>query len=391
MASTVKAKKKKERKAPTTEPARYMLKAAYELFSDDDERDEFLDALESGDCRDQAIIVMEERNEIKSFPRQRHLPWQPAFVERIDDTFRPSKHPLYEKGAYYSLDFSSVFSASAMLAMDYRPRRILDLCASPGGKAIFSWRAFKPELLLCNETIRKRAGTLIGNLNRCKCEGSAVWSADPSVYARKYKEQFDLIICDAPCSGQSLLAKGDEAPGCFAPTMIDMNVGRQRRITGNAYHCMRPGGYMLYATCTYTPKENEKVMDWLLKEYPDLEAVEVPGLAEYRSKISAFPSYRLFPHQGLGAGAFVCLIHKKGDRPEHYEAIKEMPAIWSYGDEVYRKRTPEEYAAEMKALAEAEAGPKPEVPLTARQIVKKMSRGESRRRSPEVKKPRKRR
>ena len=71
------------------------------------------------------------------------------------------------------------------------------MCSSPGGKAIFAYRAFKPELLLCNEIIKKRITTLIGNLHRCKCESSYVWCSDPSVYARKFKETFDFIICDA--------------------------------------------------------------------------------------------------------------------------------------------------------------------------------------------------
>jgi 16S rRNA C967 or C1407 C5-methylase (RsmB/RsmF family) len=364
-----------------------MMKCAYELFSDDEERDEFLEALERGDCRDQAIIVMEGRPEVKAFPRMRPLKWQPTYVERIEDTFRPAKHPLYAKGAYYSLDFSSIFSASAMLMLDHSPKAILDLCASPGGKAVFAWRTFKPDVLLCNETIRKRAGTLIANLNRCKCTNTAVWSADPSVYAKRYAGAFDLVICDAPCSGQSLLAKGDEAPGCFTPEMIDMNVGRQRRITGNAYHCLRPGGYLLYATCTFTPKENEKVMDWLLKTYDDLEAVELTHLAEFRSKYSAFPSYRLFPHQGLGAGAFVCLIRRKGERTTPTREIGEMPTMWKYGEEVKSLRKEPDPEPEEVAVVE-----RPEKLLSARQLVKKMTANDPKRGMKHlIKKPRKRR
>jgi 16S rRNA C967 or C1407 C5-methylase (RsmB/RsmF family) len=364
-----------------------MMKLAYELFTDDDERDEFMDALERGDSKEQAIIVMEDRNEIKAFPRIKPLKWQPAYVERIEDTFKPSKHPLYTRGAYYSLDFSSVFSASAMLAMDIAPKRVLDLCSSPGGKAVFAYRTFKPELLLCNETMRKRAGTLIANLDRCKCTSAVVWSSDPSVYAKRYRECFDLVICDAPCSGQSLLAKGDESVGCFVPNMIDMNVGRQRRITGNAYHCLRPGGYLLYATCTFTPKENEKVIDWLLKTYEDLEAVEITHLIEFRSKFSEFPSYRLFPQQGLGAGAFVCLVRRKGEKTTETAPIKEIPAMWKYGDEVIQRRKPEVVEP---VETEAQRAHR-ERPLSARQIVKKMAGGERSKGKLIVKKPRKRR
>ena len=371
--------------------SRLLIKAAHDLFPEEEEREEFLDAMLAGDSKDQALILMQDRAEIKAFPRERHLKWQPPFVERISEpTFKPAKHPLYAKGAYYSLDFSSVFSASAMLAIPTPPKRVLDLCASPGGKAIFAWRAFQPELLLCNETIRKRASTLIGNLDRCKCVGSVVWSSDPAVYAKKFKECFDLVICDAPCSGQSLIAKGDEALGAFSPNMIDMNVGRQRRIMGNAYHCLRTGAHILYATCTFTPKENEKVIEWFLKTHEDMEAVEVPGLEEFRSRFSTFPSYRLYPHQNLGAGAFVCLVRRKGELPEHYEPIGELPAMWKYGEEVFKPRSKEDIEAEKKAeLAEKAALIKANEPKSVRDIVKKMNA--DRPRKPIVKKPRKRR
>lgn len=371
--------------------SRLLIKAAHDLFKSEEEREEFLEAMLEGEAREQALIILNDRPEIKAFPRERPLKWQPDFVVRISEsTFKPAKHPLYEKGAYYSLDFSSVFSASAMLAMEYSPKRVLDLCASPGGKAIFSWRAFKPEILLCNETIRKRAGMLIGNLDRCKCEGSLVWSSDPTIYAKRYPAFFDLVIVDAPCSGQSLIAKGDDVPGCFAPNMIDMNVGRQRRILGTSYHTIRQGAYILYSTCTFSPKENEKVVEWFLKTHDQMEAVEVPHLEEFRSPFSTFPSYRLYPHQGLGAGAFVCLLRRKGEPPEHYKPVGEMPAMWRYGDEVFRKATPEELGAKRAAeKAEKAALIKANEPKSVRDIVKKMNA--DRPRKPIVKKPRKRR
>ena len=373
---------------PTKDASRLLLKAAHDLFKDEDEREEFLDAMLAGEAKEQALIILIDRPEIKSFPRDRKLSWQPSFVERISDSsFKAQKHPLYFKGAYYSLDFSSVFAASAMLAIETPVNRVLDMCSSPGGKAVFAYRAFKPELLICNEILKKRASTLIGNLDRCKCETSMVWCSDPSVYARRYKECFDLIICDAPCSGQSLMAKGDDAPDAFVPNMIDMNVGRQRRILGNSYHCLRLGGHLLYSTCTFSTKENERVIEWFIRTHPDMEVVEVPALAEFQSKFVEFPAYRLYPHQGLGAGAFACIMRRKGTPPEAYSYMGELPYLWKYGDEVYKILTPAEKAA-AKAAEEA-AKPKPPVKLTARQIVKKMTADDPRK--PELKKPRKRR
>lgn len=309
-----------------------MIKAAEELFADEGERRSFLSALKAGDAREQAIIVLEAKPEIRTFPRLGPAPFQPDWVIRIADHFRAAKHRLYEKGAYYSLDFSSVFSASAMLAIPDAPRRVLDLCASPGGKAIFAWRAFRPEILACNESVRKRLTTLMQNLTRCQVESAQTWSADSSVWAKKTPESFDLTIVDAPCSGQSLLAKGDDAPGAFDPAMIDMNVGRQRRIVGNASRTVRAGGHLLYATCTFSKKENEKVLEWLMRTYPAFVPVEVPKLSKFRSAYVDFPCYRLFPHQSLGAGAFVALLRRAGDPTVAPVTEDEIPRSWRYGE-----------------------------------------------------------
>jgi len=309
-----------------------MVRQAANLFKEKADRKAFLDALVLGESKEQAIIVLEDKPEIKTFPKVRPLAWQPSFVHRIPDEYRVSKHPLHAKGAFYCLDFSSIFSVSALREVQIVPRNILDMCSAPGGKAIFAWRYFEPDVLICNESLRKRARTLIGNLDRCKIERSLVWTADPSVWGRKYPEGFDLIICDVPCSGQSLLAKGEETESTFAPHTIDMCVGRQRRIMAEAVKALRPGGYILYCTCTYAIKENEKVMAWLLENNPKLEAINVPHLEEFRSKFSPFPSYRLYPQDGLGAGAFTCLLRSTAPEKDEYYDMSDIRATWRYGD-----------------------------------------------------------
>jgi 16S rRNA C967 or C1407 C5-methylase (RsmB/RsmF family) len=258
-------------------------------------------------------------------------------VLRLADDFRPGKHPLHDRGAFYVLDFSSVFSAAAMLAIERTPVRVLDLCSAPGGKAIFAARAFRPELLACNETIRKRTGSLISNLDRCGIQNALVWGADPSVWARKYPGMFDLVIVDAPCSGQSLIAKGTDSPDAFLPQMIDMCVGRQRRIMGNAMRCVAPGGHLLYATCTYAYKENEKVIAWAMAQDPEMRAVEVPSHHEFQSTYVDFPCYRLFPQRGLGAGAYVALLRREGDLALPDLDYAEMPAQWRTGQPAVRQ------------------------------------------------------
>jgi 16S rRNA C967 or C1407 C5-methylase (RsmB/RsmF family) len=308
-----------------------MARHAENLFDGEAERAAFLEALASGECREQAVVALRESPALGALPRKRPAPWQPPWVLRIDDSIRAAKHPLHRKGAIYSLDLSSVFAASLMLAIEAPPRRVLDLCAAPGGKSVFAWRAFGPEVLVCNETIRKRCGPLIDNLERCGIAGSCVASADPSVWARRFPAAFDLVIVDAPCSGQSLLAKGDAAPGCFEPGMIDMCHSRQRRILGNAARCVRPGGHLLYMTCAYVVKENEKPVAWLLREYDWLEAVAVASHEAHRSRHAGFPAYRLFPHQAYGAGGFACLLRHTGPAEGEPPPLDTMPVFWRQG------------------------------------------------------------
>lgn len=319
----------RRRKPLQRRPSALMRNQAAGLFADPKEQQAFLDALVLGQSREQMLIVLQDKPQIRAFPRLHPEKWQPEWVVRVRDDFRPGKHSLHDKGAFYVLDGSSVFAASAMLAIPNKPRRVLDVCSSPGGKAVFAWKAFQPELLIANESLRGRTRTLIQNLHRCGVESAVVGSADSSVWARKAPASFDLVIVDAPCSGQSLMAKGTSAPGAWDPAQTDMNVNRQRRIVGNAIRCVRPGGHLLYMTCTFTRKENEKVMEWLMREHPECRAVAVPALESYRSAHSDFPSYRLFPQSGLGAGAFTCLIHLEGDAvlPD----LDSYPKLWQFG------------------------------------------------------------
>ena len=117
----------------------------------------------------------------------------------------------------------------------------------------------------------------------------------------------DLVLVDAPCSGQSLLAKGQKVPGCFHPVTLQRNASRQKRILAAAATLVRPGGHLAYMTCTYAPEENEQVGRWFQKKFPDFQPQRVPPLAAYQSPLCDWPCYRLWPQLGLGAGAFTSL------------------------------------------------------------------------------------
>jgi 16S rRNA C967 or C1407 C5-methylase (RsmB/RsmF family) len=118
----------------------------------------------------------------------------------------------------------------------------------------------------------------------------------------------NLVLVDAPCTGQSLLAKGEKAPGCFHPTAINKSANRQKRIIANSAQLVAPQGYLAYMTCTYSPEENEQVCEWFLSRFPQFQAIKINHLEEYQSHLTTIPCYRLFPQHRLGAGTFTVLF-----------------------------------------------------------------------------------
>ncbi|WP_404783854.1 RsmB/NOP family class I SAM-dependent RNA methyltransferase [Altericista sp. CCNU0014] len=285
-----------------------LLKLSQKLFDDALDRNAFVQALVNPQPYPSCILWLKPRPETMPFVVEPPLPWQPEFVDRLAVGTAPGAHLLHEAGHYYCLDFSSVFAASVLMALPNRPRVTIDVCAAPGGKSIFAWRLLEPEQLICNETIGKRVGMLIGNLKRCGVSPAIALSTDPSHLALRLPQTADLAVVDAPCSGQSLLAKGGKAEGCFHPVTVKQNAQRQKRILANAAQLVAPGGYLVYTTCTFSPEENEQVGQWLLRKFPQFEPRPVEHLAAYQSHLTDIPCYRIWPQAQLGAGAFAMLL-----------------------------------------------------------------------------------
>ncbi len=316
------------------DPTAPMLALAERLFDEPKERESFLSALIGGFGEAQTLVVLRDALPMQTFPKLKPASWQPDFLMRVQDSFRPGTHLLHDRGHYYVLDTSSAFAACSMLAIDEAPRRVLDICSAPGGKAIFAsrmWEGEPLEKIICNDVNRRRTGSLMLNLERCKMERAMVTVHDPNWYARNTPDAFDLVMVDAPCSGQSLLAKGTEGASCFEKRLVAMNASRQKRIIANAARCVAPGGALLYMTCTFAPEENEDVIEWLIREFPEFEATPFHQAEEFRSSLSSHACYRVYPHQGLGAGMFSCLLTRAGER----EDLPELPALaetWKFGD-----------------------------------------------------------
>ncbi|MCB1087667.1 MAG: RsmB/NOP family class I SAM-dependent RNA methyltransferase, partial [Verrucomicrobiae bacterium] len=268
-------------------------------------------------------------------PYDAALPWLPSFVTRVSPESEPGRHPLHEAGAYYCLDFSSVWAASALLEVTHQSgtiHRVLDLCAAPGGKSVFASLALNPAFLLSNEVIGKRLAILRHNLARCRIPNAHTQRLDPRDLATLASDAFDVVIVDAPCSGQSLLAKGIENPGAFHPSTVKGNAKRQTGILTAAASCVAPGGWLLYSTCTFSERENEGPITRLLERRPDFHPIAVPHLEPWRTAHAEFPAYRLYPQSRLGAGAFAALLRRGS------EETKQSHSGWDDSLQAYPVR-----------------------------------------------------
>ena len=285
--------------------SRYAVKVVESLGLPARDREGLLSCL-SGQPQPKAVVWAATRRE-PSFPVLPVRPgWLPTWADLVDPKSAPGQSPEHESGEVYVLDPSSVFESQAFSHL--RPQSVLDLCASPGGKSVQAWVACRPEGLVCNEVIGKRLGMLRANLDRCNVPAEVV-SLDVGQLASQQPARFDLVIVDAPCSGQTLLVRGKQNHGCFHPRTIEANAMRQRRILAGAAGCVSPGGCLAYMTCTFSQQENERQADWLANQFPEFAPEVVPALEPHRSTLGA--GYRLWPMAGTGAGGYCCLLRHR--------------------------------------------------------------------------------
>jgi 16S rRNA C967 or C1407 C5-methylase (RsmB/RsmF family) len=317
----------KRREGARTEPSASLIRLAEKLFEGSDEREAFIGSLMRPSEGKPAVILLGPP--VGSLRFQTPPIWLPEFARVVADGERPGKSPEHERGELYCLDASSLFCASVFSTLPAQGGFVVDLCAAPGGKSIAAFAALRPRFLLCNEVIRKRTAQLISNLRRCRVSPSVVTSLDPRDLELRIRSCADLVIVDAPCSGQSLLARGIASPGCFHSATVGMNAKRQRRILAHASGMVAPGGVCAYMTCTFSLDENERSCEWFLRKFPSFSAIEIPHLASYRSNLTTLPCYRLFPHNGEGSGGFVCVMKRSAEEERGVFDPDSVTPVWT--------------------------------------------------------------
>lgn len=222
-------------------------------------------------------------------------------------------HPLHAAGVFYFQEPSAMCASEAMPLISNA--RILDLCAAPGGKTThIGARMENKGLLVSNEIIPKRAAILSENVERMGLRNTVVTSETPSRLAEKFPSFFDGIIVDAPCSGEGMFRKEPQAVTEWSVMHTLSCAARQKSILDDAYKMLRPGGYIMYSTCTFSIDENEKVTEYMAEKY-GMEICEAKGLTMLSPGIGDFCGIekcrRIFPHKQRGEGHFAALLRKR--------------------------------------------------------------------------------
>lgn len=227
--------------------------------------------------------------------------------------------PLFHAGCYYVQEAGSMFIEFALKNVVNLNANltVLDLCAAPGGKSThINSLITNDSVLISNEVIKNRSDVLAYNLSKWGTCNSAVTSCDPSVFSR-LPNVFDIIIADVPCSGSGLFRKQPEAVNEWSLDNVQLCSTRQKRIIGDSLACLKPGGALIYSTCSYSIEEDEAMVEWIIKEF-DLEYVSLPVNQSWGIVESGF-GYRFYPDKTKSEG-FYCAVLRKKD--EDYQTSK---------------------------------------------------------------------
>ena len=213
----------------------------------------------------------------------------------------PGKNIYHHQGIYYIQEPSA---NTVLRDLSFKNgEKILDLCASPGGKSIQVLMNIQDKyeaFLISNEIDFGRAKILHSNIERIGFTNSIITNTRSDNLKNEFIEYFDKIIVDAPCSGEGMMRKSEEAIKQWSISLINNCAKIQKDLLSDAYLMLKPGGYLIYSTCTYAKEEDEEVIDYIINKYNDL-SIEKMNI--------------LYHHMGIGEGQFFCILHKDGNSP----------------------------------------------------------------------------
>ncbi|MGT2785595.1 RsmF rRNA methyltransferase first C-terminal domain-containing protein [Streptococcus merionis] len=234
-----------------------------------------------------------------------NMPW--SYYGKIS-----GKSLAHATGLVYSQEPAA--QVVAQIAKAESGMRVLDLAAAPGGKSTHLLSYMNNQgILVSNEISRKRSKILVENMERFGARNALVTNETPERLANVFPAYFDLIVLDAPCSGEGMFRKDPEAMQYWSETYPTECARLQREILVEALKMLKAGGSLIYSTCTWAPEENEEVVKWLLKEYPYLELIPIAKFNGMQAGIDQPETARIYPHHFQGEGQFIAKL--KDTRP----------------------------------------------------------------------------
>ena len=296
------------------------------------------------------------------------------------DEEKIGRHPCHHAGMVYSQDPGAM---SALQAIAIQPGwRVLDVCAAPGGKSAQIAAAIGENgVLVSNEYVSARCKLLVGNIERLGIPNALVLNADSATLRGYFPAYFDMVVVDAPCSGEGMFRKSEDARRMWSEENVRHCAARQADILADAADTVRAGGYLLYSTCTFSPEENEEQVAAFLAAHPEFSLRPVAeALLPYTAAglpingIDPTACRRFYPHIAPGEGQFMALMQKTGDPCNHpaptYRDAGELPqkadmiALRAFFADAFGE---ERYAARVRSLHGNLVLP-PDIPLPPRGV-----------------------
>lgn len=234
--------------------------------------------------------------------------------------------PHFHSGAYYVQEAASMFLGSVIKQYIGAPVRYLDLCAAPGGKSTHALSLLpQGSLVVSNEVVRQRAQILAENIIKWGSPYSVVTNNTPADWGR-WSHYFDVIATDVPCSGEGMFRKDEQAVSEWSLANVSHCAARQKTILDDVWSALRPGGLLIYSTCTYNIDENENMVQYLVDEY---DAQPLPVDIDAHWGISGAlsgdaPVYRFMPHRTQGEGLFMAVLRKPGEPDERCNRAPQL-------------------------------------------------------------------
>lgn len=285
-----------------------------------------IDALQSALSELPVTSIRINPHKSTRLPNIEKIPWcENGFYLKERPVF--TLDPLFHGGTYYVQEASSMFLHTILQQIVEKEKQynVLDLCAAPGGKStLISSLLPNGSLVVANEIIKNRAIILKENCIKWGNTNTIITSNEPKDFDQ-LPQFFDIVFIDAPCSGEGLLRKDKNAIDEWSEENVLMCSARQKKIFEDAWETLKPGGILIYSTCTFNAKENEENLKWLV-ENKNVKNVEIDIQGEWNifsTETNGIKGFRFFPHKLKGEGFFIAVMQKPAEEMLHRKKLKK--------------------------------------------------------------------